>query len=161
MICQTRADFTCKQGQIKNFNEYHEHVLEWIKLANDYKLPTFVMGIGLGGLIILNLLEKVDRLPIEGMILFSPLLELQKNKTTRKDILISNIGKVSKDTRFKVNIEVEQLTRNEEIREETVNDGLMLKSNISLVQYCCGRNERNIRLRWGRKINTYITNAWF
>lgn len=61
------------------------------------------------------------------MILFSPLLELQKNKTTRKDILISNIGKVSKDTRFKVNIEVEQLTRNEEIREETVNDGLMLK----------------------------------
>ena len=85
------------------------------------------MGIGLGGLIILNLLEKVDRLPIEGMILFSPLLELQKNKTTRKDILISNIGKVSKDTRFKVNIEVEQLTRNEEIREETVNDGLMLK----------------------------------
>lgn len=150
------------KGQIKNFNEYHEHVLEWIKLANDYKLPTFVMGIGLGGLIILNLLEKVDRLPIEGMILFSPLLELQKNKTTRKDILISNIGKVSKDTRFKVNIEVEQLTRNEEIREETVNDGLMLKkSNISLVQYCCGRNERNIRLRWGRKINTYITNAWF
>lgn len=115
------------KGQIKNFNEYHEHVLEWIKLANDYKLPTFVMGIGLGGLIILNLLEKVDRLPIEGMILFSPLLELQKNKTTRKDILISNIGKVSKDTRFKVNIEVEQLTRNEEIREETVNDGLMLK----------------------------------
>ena len=114
------------KGQIKNFNEYHEHVLEWIKLANDYKLP-FVMGIGLGGLIILNLLEKVDRLPIEGMILFSPLLELQKNKTTRKDILISNIGKVSKDTRFKVNIEVEQLTRNEEIREETVNDGLMLK----------------------------------
>lgn len=89
------------KGQIKNFNEYHEHVLEWIKLANDYKLPTFVMGIGLGGLIILNLLEKVDRLPIEGMILFSPLLELQKNKTTRKDILISNIGKVSKDTRFK------------------------------------------------------------
>ena len=115
------------KGQIKNFNEYHEHVLEWIKLANDYKLPTFVMGIGLGGLIILNLLEKVDRLPIEGMILFSPLLEIQKNKTTRKDILISNIGKVSKDTRFKVNIEVEQLTRNEEIREETVNDGLMLK----------------------------------
>ncbi|MCO6592210.1 alpha/beta hydrolase [Staphylococcus lugdunensis] len=115
------------KGKIKNFNEYHEHVLEWIKLANDYKLPTFVMGIGLGGLIILNLLEKVDRLPIEGMILFSPLLEIQKNKTTRKDILISNIGKVSKDTRFKVNIEVEQLTRNEEIREETVNDGLMLK----------------------------------
>ena len=35
------------------------------KIANEYKLPTFVLGVGLGGLIILNLLEKVD-LPIEG-----------------------------------------------------------------------------------------------
>ena len=34
--------------------------------------------VGLGGLILLNLLEKVE-LPIEGMMLISPMLELQKN----------------------------------------------------------------------------------
>ena len=35
------------------------------KIANEYKIPTFVLGVGLGGLIILNLLEKTE-LPIEG-----------------------------------------------------------------------------------------------
>ena len=40
------------------------------KIANEYKLPTFVMGVGLGGLIILNLLEKTE-LPIEGILLLS------------------------------------------------------------------------------------------
>ena len=53
------------------------------KIANEYKLPTFVLGVGLGGLIILNLLEKVD-LPIEGMMLMSPMLELRKSGKDRK-----------------------------------------------------------------------------
>lgn len=114
------------KGQINDFNDYNETVLEWIRLANDYKVPTFVLGVGLGGLIILNLLEK-SKLPIEGVLLFSPLLEFQKNRKSRRDILISNLGKVTKDTRFKVGIDIEDLTRNPEIQEETKNDGLMLK----------------------------------
>ncbi|RIL38608.1 alpha/beta hydrolase, partial [Mammaliicoccus fleurettii] len=36
-------------------------------------------------------------------------------------------GKVAKDTRFKVGITVEDLTRNEEVIEETKNDQLMLQ----------------------------------
>ncbi len=76
-------------------------------------------------MILLNLLEKVE-LPIEGMMLISPMLELQKNGN-RKDKLVSNIGKISKDTRFNVGVEPKDLTRNLEIVEETVNDGLMLK----------------------------------
>ncbi|MBL7565001.1 alpha/beta fold hydrolase [Staphylococcus saccharolyticus] len=115
-----------KKGQIDDFNTYHEHLLEWIKIANEYKIPTFVFGVGLGGLIILNLLEKVD-LPVEGMILISPMLELRKTGKGRKNKIISNIGKVSKDTRFKVGITSQDLTRNEEIIEEIDNDGVMLK----------------------------------
>ena len=49
---------SANKGQIEDFNTYHEHFVEWIKIANEYKLPTFVLGVGLGGLIILNLLEK-------------------------------------------------------------------------------------------------------
>ena len=42
--------------------------------------------------------------------------------------MISNVGKISKDTRFKVGITPQDLTRNDdEIIEETANDGLMLK----------------------------------
>lgn len=66
------------KGQIENFQTYHESLLDWLKIANEYKIPTYVLGVGLGGLILLNLLEKVE-LPIEGMMLISPMLELQKN----------------------------------------------------------------------------------
>lgn len=115
-----------QKGQIDDFNTYHENILEWIKIANEYKIPTFVLGVGLGGLIILNLLEKTE-LPIEGILLFSPMLELKRDYKGCKNKLISNVGKISKDTRFKVCITPQDLTRNDEIIEETANDGLMLK----------------------------------
>lgn len=58
---------------------------------------------------------------------------MEKN---RKDKLVSNIGKISKDTRFNVGVEPKDLTRNLEIVEETVNDGLMLKKQriIGIIQ---------------------------
>ena len=115
-----------QKGQIDDFNTYHENILEWIKIANEYKIPTFVLGVGLGGLIILNLLEKTE-LPIEGILLFSPMLELKRDYKGCKNKLISNVCKISKDTRFKVGITPHDLTRNDEIIEETANDGLMLK----------------------------------
>lgn len=114
------------KGQIDDFNTYHENLLEWIKIANEYKIPTFVLGLGLGGLIVLNLLEKAE-LPIEGVMLLSPMLELRKTGKGRKNKIISNLGKMSKDTRFKVGISSQDLTRNDEIIDETDNDGLMLK----------------------------------
>ena len=46
------------KGQIENFQTYHESLLDWLKIANEYKIPTYVLGVGLGGLILLNLLEK-------------------------------------------------------------------------------------------------------
>ncbi|UDI77986.1 alpha/beta hydrolase [Staphylococcus taiwanensis] len=114
------------KGQLENFEVYHETLIEWVRLANEYKLPTFVMGVGLGGLILLNVLEK-NELPIEGMLLLSPMLELKRNNKTRKNMFISNIGKSSKETRFKLGVEYSDLTRNDEVIEETNNDGLMLK----------------------------------
>ncbi|MEJ7165365.1 alpha/beta hydrolase [Staphylococcus capitis] len=114
------------KGQIDDFNTYHENLLEWIKIANEYKIPTFVLGVGLGGLIVLNLLEKAE-LPIEGVMLLSPMLELRRTGKGRKNKIISNLGKMSKDTRFKVGISSQELTRNEEIIDEADNDGLMLK----------------------------------
>lgn len=114
------------KGQIEDFNEYHENILEWIKIANEYKIPTFILGVGLGGLILINLLERIE-LPVEGLMLISPLLEFKQSGKDRKNKLLSNVGKVSKDTRFKIGITAQDLTRNDEIIEDTVNDGLMLK----------------------------------
>lgn len=114
------------KGQLEHFDIYHETLIEWVRIANEYKIPTFVMGVGLGGLILLNVLEKTE-LPIEGMLLLSPLLEFKRNNKTRKNMLISNVGKGSKDARFKLGIETKNLTRNDEVIEETKQDGLMLR----------------------------------
>lgn len=114
------------KGQLVHFDIYHETLIEWVRIANEYKIPTFVMGVGLGGLILLNVLEKTE-LPIEGMLLLSPLLEFKRNNKTRKNMLISNVGKGSKDARFKLGIETKDLTRNDEVIEETKQDGLMLR----------------------------------
>ena len=114
------------KGQLEHFDIYHETLIEWVRIANEYKIPTFVMGVGLGGLILLNVLEKTE-LPIEGMLLLSPLLEFKSNTKTRKNMLISNVGKGSKDARFKLGIETKDLTRNDEVIEETKQDGLMLR----------------------------------
>ncbi|PWZ78773.1 alpha/beta hydrolase, partial [Staphylococcus pseudintermedius] len=64
---------------------------------------------------------------IEGLILLSPLLAFQKHYKTRKNILASNIGDISKGTKFDIGIEAEVLTRNPEVQEETRNDPMMLK----------------------------------
>ncbi|WP_145467113.1 alpha/beta fold hydrolase [Staphylococcus pettenkoferi] len=114
------------KGQIESFDVYHEAVLEWILIANEYKLPTYLLGVGLGGLIALNLLEKTE-VPIEGLLLVSPLLEFTKTAKTRKDKILSNIGKLAKDTRFNMGIEARDLTRNEEVIEETEDDQMMLR----------------------------------
>lgn len=113
------------KGQIDNFEVYHEHILEWLRIASEYKLPTFLMGVGLGGLITLNLMERTE-LPIEGIILLSPLVAFKTNAKTRKNLFTSNIGAGVKDMRFNVGIEPELLTRNEEVIRETKEDGLML-----------------------------------
>ena len=83
------------------------------------------LGVGLGGLIILNLLEKQNYLLRVSC--YFAMLELKRDYKGRKNKLISNVGKISKDTRFKVGITPQDLTRNDEIIEETTNDGLMLK----------------------------------
>lgn len=113
------------KGQINSFDVYHENVLEWIKIANEYKIPTYVIGVGLGGLIMLNLLERVE-VPIEGLALISPILEFKKSGKSRKDKIVASVSNIAKDTRFKVGIETNDLTRNTEVIEETMDDQLML-----------------------------------
>ncbi|AVQ33307.1 alpha/beta hydrolase [Staphylococcus muscae] len=114
------------KGQVESFELYHESVLEWLKIAEGYHLPIFMIGVGLGGLISMNLLEKVD-LGIEGLVLIAPLLAFQNNAHTRKNILSSHIGDVSKSAKFDLGFEVEDLTSNKEVQEDTLNDALMLK----------------------------------
>lgn len=113
------------RGHIDDFEEYHEQVLEWLSIAEEYHLPVFTLGVGLGGLILLNLLEKVD-LKVEGVLLISPLVAFQQNISTRRNFLASSFGTVAKDAKFDAGITIESLTRNKEVIDDTNNDALML-----------------------------------
>lgn len=115
-----------KKGQIESFDVYQERVLEWMQIAEEYHLPTFIIGVGLGGLIAVNLLEKVD-LSIEGLVLLSPLFAFHASTQTRKHALTSHVGDVSKSAKFELGIDLEKLTSHPEVQEETMNDALMLK----------------------------------
>lgn len=53
---------------------YYESLLDWLKIVNEYKIFIYVLGVGFGGLILLNLFEKVELL-IEGMMLIFFMLE--------------------------------------------------------------------------------------
>lgn len=114
------------KGQIESFDVYHERILEWLSIAKDYHLPTFMIGVGLGGLICTNLLEKVE-VELEGLILISPLYAFHNNKKTRQKTLLSNIGDISKGATFELGIPYEDFTRHSEVLDDTYEDALMLK----------------------------------
>ncbi|GGB02718.1 alpha/beta hydrolase [Macrococcus hajekii] len=114
------------RGHINSFGDYREAVLDWIDVAEEYYLPVFVVGVGLGGLIITNLLEHVT-LRVEGVILISPLFGFQHTTTTRKNFFASSFGGTSKDAKFDLGIDYATLTRNEEAVAEIENDSLVLK----------------------------------
>ena len=76
-------------------------------------------------------------------------------------MLISNVGKGSKDARFKLGIETKDLTRNDEVIEETKQDGLMLrKVTYKWYNIFVGNNERYSSTFQGYTIYANVTNVW-
>lgn len=114
------------RGHIESFDEYGEKVLEWIDVAEEYHLPVFLVGSGLGGLIITNLLESVN-LKLEGVVLISPLFGFQNTVTTRKNFLASGLSSISKEAKFDMNIPIENLTRDQSNIDELKKDTLMVQ----------------------------------
>lgn len=114
------------KGQIEKFEVYHERVLDWVRIAEEYELPVFVLGVGLGGLILLNLLERV-KLNLEGVILISPLVSFNQSNKFRKKALASNFGSLNKDAKFDIGIELHDLTRNLDVIEDAKDDSLMIR----------------------------------
>lgn len=113
------------RGHIDSFERYRETILEWTEVAEEYQLPVFMIGVGLGGLIAVNLLERVS-LNIEGLILLSPLFGFQNTLSTRKNIFASSFGGASKDAKFDLNIPFDTLTRSADAVKEAQSDSLVV-----------------------------------
>ncbi|HET7657567.1 MAG TPA: alpha/beta hydrolase [Bacillales bacterium] len=62
-------------GHIDSFDEYIDSVSKWVKAAENFQLPIFIIGHSLGGLAVIRTLTE-KKLPVTAAILSSPCLGL-------------------------------------------------------------------------------------
>lgn len=62
------------RGHIDSFDEYIEEVKLWVKEARKYRLPIFLFGHSMGGLIVIRMMQETKREDVDGIILSSPCL---------------------------------------------------------------------------------------
>jgi lysophospholipase len=98
-------------------------VEEWVREAQKYDLPIFLLGHSMGGLAVIRTLQTKN-LPIWGAILSSPCLGLKEQVPAYLDMLSKGLNKVMPNKLFDLGLTVEKATRNQEVRDEDENDSL-------------------------------------
>jgi lysophospholipase len=114
---------TRRRGHIVSFDEYIETVETWIKEAQKYDLPIFLLGHSMGGLAVIRTLQE-KQLPVWGVILSSPALGLIQSPPAYMELLSKSLNKLLPSMLFDSHLSVEKVTRNPEIRESDKNDSL-------------------------------------
>ncbi|AWC30892.1 alpha/beta hydrolase [Bacillus cytotoxicus] len=115
------------RGHINSFDEYIEEVKVWIKEARKYRLPIFLLGHSMGGLIIIRMMEETKREDIDGIILSSPCLGVLATPAAPLRALAKVLNIVMPKLQFPTNLTVEMSTRNKEVRDAMENDSLFLR----------------------------------
>lgn len=104
----------------EDFEEYRIHTAQVLKVAEEYNLPIFIIGNGLGGLLTLTTLQKT-KIEIAGTILVSPWINLRKTPGKLSNAL-SSLGKLTSNMKLTHDITYENITRNSEIYSELKDD---------------------------------------
>ena len=104
------------KGHIEHFEQYNEKLFEWLLIASRYEVPCFIIGQGLGGLIVLNALEKTE-MKVEGIMLINPLLEFNHELSSQKKLLSTSLGSLSKEGRFDLGITSDMLTSDKTMQQ--------------------------------------------
>ena len=127
---------TRRRGHIDAFDEYIEEVEKWVKEAETFKLPIFLLGHSMGGLVVIRAMQE-KQLPVEGIILSSPCLGLVEPPPKGLEWVSKGLNYVVPSLRLKSHLEPGIATRNKEIRELDENDSLMV---------------RKVSIRWYREL---------
>ncbi|MCP8967521.1 alpha/beta hydrolase [Ectobacillus ponti] len=117
---------TRNRGHIDSFDEYIHTVHEWVKAAEDYRLPLFLLGHSMGGLIVIRFLQEIHK-TVQGVVLTSPCLGIATGPGAPLRAAAKMLNVVKPDVKFPSNLTVEMATRNKEIRDEMENDSLYLQ----------------------------------
>jgi alpha-beta hydrolase superfamily lysophospholipase len=113
------------KGHITDFYQYIDRVMEWFEMTRGYRLPTFIIGQGLGGLIAIELIKQ-HNIHIDGVALLNPLLSFKQSFMNRKNTLITSVRTSSDETRFNPGIKMKYFTTDETYLERYENDELIV-----------------------------------
>ncbi|RBW71398.1 alpha/beta hydrolase [Bacillus taeanensis] len=127
---------TRRRGHIDSFNDYIETVAGWVEQAEQYKLPIYLLGHSMGGLVVIRTLMEKD-LPIEVVLLSSPCLGLVRPPSKGKQALAKVLNVFSPAVRFPSNLEPGTATRNEDVLQKDAEDPLYV---------------RKVSVRWYREL---------
>ncbi|WP_028399744.1 alpha/beta hydrolase [Ectobacillus panaciterrae] len=133
-----------RRGHINHFDEYIEEVKVWIKEAQAYKLPLFLLGHSMGGLIVIRTLQETG-MEVDGVILSSPCLGVLSQPPVYLRVASKVLNVVAPKLLVASNLTVEMATRNKEIRDAMENDSLYL---------------RKVSVRWYSELVKGIKNAY-
>ncbi|WP_078544432.1 alpha/beta hydrolase [Litchfieldia alkalitelluris] len=115
-----------ERGHIDSFDEYITVIEEWIKKAESYQVPIFILGHSMGGLAVIRTLQEKE-LPITGVLLSSPCLGLVNPPSIFLDILTKGINIFIPRLRINSGVSVDNATRSEMVRDEGLRDPLYNK----------------------------------
>jgi lysophospholipase len=127
---------TRRRGHIDSFDDYIETVADWVEKAEQYKLPIYLLGHSMGGLVVIRTLMEKD-LHVEAVLLSSPCLGLAQPPLKRTKVLAKVLNVFSPAVRFQSNHEPGTATRNEEVLQEDAEDPLYV---------------RKVSVRWYREL---------
>ncbi|MHC0552153.1 alpha/beta hydrolase [Salinicoccus sp. CNSTN-B1] len=102
------------KGHISDFAQYLDRVKEWHEVARAYRLPTFILGQGLGGLIAIETLRR-NMVRADGLIVLNPLLAFKQSFINRKNTIRSSIRMGSDAHRFDPGLEPGYFTTDKNI----------------------------------------------
>ncbi len=114
------------RGHIESFDDYLHEVREWILAAYDFDLPVFLLGHGMGGLISIRILQE-ERMSLAGVILSSPSLGLVQKLSKLQMAKLRAMNIIMPTYKINPGFSVNDATRNNDVREADLNDGLTIK----------------------------------
>ncbi|MFS1517544.1 alpha/beta hydrolase [Bacillus sp. SM2101] len=111
------------RGHIDSFDDYIEEIEMWVQEALTFKLPVFILGHSMGGLVAIRAMQE-KQLPIHGLMLSSPCLGLVEHPPKGLEWVSKGLNYLFPEKLFEAKLSAEIATRNKDIQEQDNNDSL-------------------------------------
>lgn len=126
-------DYKYSRLHSEDFQEYYRYTAQLLKVAQEYNLPIFIIGNGLGGLITLNTLPKI-KTEVAGTLLVSPWINLKK-KPGKLSNALTSLGKLTSNMKLTHDVTYSHFSRNSEAFIEMQSEDIPFNNVITVKWY--------------------------